>query len=116
MKVASLALRFLLELAALGALAYWGFHEFDGATAILLGIGAPLVAALVWGAFVAPKRRVRRGETLRWLVELLVFAVAAAALIEAGAVVLGIVFAVVAVVDGVVVRKLGETPALDSAG
>jgi hypothetical protein len=115
-KVASLALRFLLELAALGALAYWGFQEFDGAAAILVGIGAPLAAALVRAVFVAPKRRVRREEALRWLAELLVFGAAAAALIDAGAVVLGIAFAVVAVADGVVVRKLGETPALDSAG
>jgi hypothetical protein len=115
-KVASLALRFLLELAALGALAYWGFHEFDGATAILSGIGAPLAAAIVWGIFVAPKRRVHRGEGLRWLVELLVFGAATAALIDAGATVVGIAFAFVAVVDGIVVRRLGETPALDSAG
>jgi Protein of unknown function (DUF2568) len=115
-KVANLALRFLLELAALGALAYWGFHEFDGATAILVGIGAPLAAAIAWGTFVAPRRRVPRGEALRWLVELIVFGAAAAALIDAGAVVLGIAFAVFAVCNGVVVRKLGETPALGSAG
>jgi hypothetical protein len=115
-KVASLALRFLLELAALGALAYWGFHEFDGTTGVLVGIGAPLAAAIAWGIFVAPKRRVHRGEGLRWLVELLVFGAAAAGLIDAGATVLGIAFAFVAVVDGIVVRRLGETPALDSAG
>jgi hypothetical protein len=115
-KVASLALRFLLELAALGALAYWGFHEFDGATAVLVGIGTPLAAAIAWGIFVAPKRRVHRGEGLRWLVELLVFGAAAAGLIDAGATALGIAFAFVAVVDGIVVRRLGETPALDSAG
>jgi hypothetical protein len=115
-KVAGLALRFLLELAALGALAYWGFHEFDGAAAILVGIGAPLAAAVAWGVFVAPKRRVHRGEGLRWLVELLVFGAAAVALIDGGAVVVGIVFAVVAVADGIAVRKLGETPALDSSG
>ena len=116
MKVAGLALRFLLELAALGALAYWGFREFDGAAAILIGIGAPLAAAVLWGVFVAPKRRVRRGEGLRWLVELLVFGAAAAALIDTGAVAVGIAFAVVAVADGIVVRKLGDTPALDSSG
>jgi hypothetical protein len=115
-KVASLALRFLLELGALGALAYWGFHEFDGVAAVILGIGAPLAAATVWGIFVAPKRRVQRGEALRWLIELLVFGAATAALIAAGATVLGIAFAFVAVVDGIVVRRLGESPALDSAG
>jgi Protein of unknown function (DUF2568) len=115
-KVASLALRFLLELAALGALAYWGFHEFDGATAVLLGVGAPLAAAVLWGIFVAPKRRVHRGEGLRWFVELLVFGAATTALIAAGETALGIAFAFVAVADGIVVRRLGEAPALDSAG
>jgi hypothetical protein len=115
-KVANLVLRFLLELTALGALAYWGFHEFDGAAAIVLGLGAPLVAAAVWGLFVAPKRRVHRGEAFRWLAELLVFGAATAALVDAGAVVVAIVFALLAVGNGVAVRKLGETPAPGLAG
>ena len=58
MKAANLALRFLLEVSALVALGYWGFHAGDGdATHWILGIGAPLVAAVVWGLFVAPRRR-----------------------------------------------------------
>ena len=47
-KGANLALRFLLELCALGALGYWGFKTGGGAVAkITLSIGAPLVAAVV---------------------------------------------------------------------
>lgn len=55
LKSANLLVRFLLELCALVALAYWGFHT-EGALAIRLGLGivAPLLAALVWGTFVAP--------------------------------------------------------------
>ena len=51
-----LAIRFGLELAALAALGYWGIETGDGAvTKIVLGLGAPLVAAVLWGLFVSPK-------------------------------------------------------------
>ena len=33
----------------LAALAYWGFTVGDGAGAWVLGVGAPLLAAVVWG-------------------------------------------------------------------
>jgi hypothetical protein len=49
-KGANLALRFLLELCALGALGYWGFKTGNGTLAKRgFGVGAPLVAAVVWG-------------------------------------------------------------------
>ncbi len=55
-KGANLALRFLLELCALGLLSYWGFKTGGGLIAkILLGICAPLMAAVVWGVFVSPQ-------------------------------------------------------------
>ena len=48
--VASLALQFLLELAALAALGYWGSTSGDGTFAhVALAIAAPLLAAVVWG-------------------------------------------------------------------
>jgi hypothetical protein len=53
----TLTVRFLCELAMLAALAYWGFTVGDGAGAWVLGIGAPLMAAIIWGAWVAPKAR-----------------------------------------------------------
>lgn len=58
MKAANLVLRFLLELGALAALGYWGLHT--GSNELLhwlLGIGVPLLAAVVWGLFIAPRRR-----------------------------------------------------------
>jgi hypothetical protein len=45
----TLTVRFLCELAMLAALAYWGFTVGDGAGAWVLGVGAPLLAAVVWG-------------------------------------------------------------------
>jgi hypothetical protein len=44
----TLTVRFLCELAMLAALAYWGFRVGDGIGAWVLGVGAPLLAAVVW--------------------------------------------------------------------
>lgn len=96
---ANLALRFVLELCALAALAYWGFHTSE--TTLVrgaLGIGAPLLAAIVWGLFVAPRATVPVSSPVRLIVELLVFGAAIAGLVAAGrpgfATVLGIVYAI----------------------
>jgi hypothetical protein len=100
---ALLAVRFGLELAALAALAYWGFTEFDGVLAVLFGIGAPLAAAVIWGLFVSPKARY--GSATRQAVgEAVVFGAAVIGLFDADQPVLAIVFAAAAVVDGVLVR------------
>lgn len=53
--VANLALRFVLELAALVAVGYWGFTAFpDWLMKLLAGIGLPLVMAAAWGIFRVP--------------------------------------------------------------
>jgi len=94
---ANLALRFALELCALAALGYWGFTTDSGtAAAIALGLGAPALAAFLWGAFVAPRRMVETAPpALRLVVEVAVFAGAATALHAAGAGAAGIALAVV---------------------
>ena len=90
----TLTVRFLCELAMLAALAFWGFGVADGLWALVLGIGAPVLAAAVWGAFVAPRARWPVPAPLRVAIELVLFGVAAAALAAAGqpvaAVVLGV--------------------------
>ncbi len=84
-KTADLALRFLRELCALAALGVWGFRTGDTTlTGATLGIGAPLVAAVAWGAFVAPRARVAAPAAVRLAVELAVFATAVAALLATG--------------------------------
>lgn len=50
-------LAFLLELLALGALAWWGGSHDPLALALVLGIAAPVAAAVLWGAFAAPRAR-----------------------------------------------------------
>ena len=55
-KSVNLAVRFLLELCVLAAVGYWGFKTGSGwFLKILLGIGAPLLIAVIWGMFGAPK-------------------------------------------------------------
>lgn len=89
----NLAVRFLLELAALAALGYWGYQTGSGSfSRIALAIGAPLLAAVVWGLFVAPKATFATRGALRLGLQLLVFGAAALALANAGQTTLAIVF------------------------
>lgn len=99
-KSANLGLRFLLELCALAALGYWGFHMGKGWLArVGLGLGAPLAAALVWGAFVAPLARFSVPEPVRLGLELVVFGSGVAALYTAGRPTLAWAFALTVVVN-----------------
>ena len=100
MQALNYTVRFLLELCALAALGYWGFVTGQGvATKWLLGLGAPLLAAVAWGAFVAPKARWPAREPWRLLVEILVFGAASAGLWAAGQPLLAVVLAVVYIVN-----------------
>jgi hypothetical protein len=80
----TLTVRFLCELAMLAALAYWGFTVGDGIGAWVLGVGAPLLAAVVWGALVAPKARWPVLIPTRVVIELVLFGAAVGALAVAG--------------------------------
>lgn len=85
MRMLSLALRFLLELALLLALGVWGFTVGGGTpTKVVLGIGAPLVAAIVWGMFIAPKARRRLDDPARFTLELTLWMAGGLALLAAG--------------------------------
>ncbi len=58
----NLALRFLLELAALGAMGYWGWTQHEGPVRWRWAIGLPLVAAVLWGTFAVPNDPSRSGQ------------------------------------------------------
>jgi hypothetical protein len=99
-KGANLALRLILELCALAALGYWGLKTGGGLVAkIGHGIGAPLVAAVVWGAFVSPQAPVHLPGPLSLLLQALVFGSAAAALVSTGHRTLAVVFLVIVVIN-----------------
>ena len=102
-----LAVRFALEIAALVALGYWGVETGDGVVGVVLGIGAPLVAAVAWGTFVSPKASVKLPEPLRLAVELIIFAAATVALAAAGQTGPAIAFAAVVLVHIVLMYALG---------
>jgi hypothetical protein len=64
----------------LAGLAYWGFTTGDGALAWVLGIGAPVLAAVIWGLFVAPKAKRPVSLPVRLSIEIDLFVVTALAL------------------------------------
>ncbi len=101
--------RFCLELCAVAALGYWGFGASDSAVVQwLLGVGAPVAFAMLWGALVAPKAPRRLADPARFGLEVVVFGLAAVALADAGQSALAIAFAVVIVVNLGLMFALGQ--------
>ncbi|MGD8791110.1 MAG: YrdB family protein [Anaerolineae bacterium] len=105
----NLAVRFLLEIAALVAIGYWGFYEHTGMLKFALGIGLPLFAAAVWATFRVPGDRSASGNApvavpglVRLLLELALFALAAWALYDAGRTVLALLLSSVTMVHYIV--------------
>jgi quinol-cytochrome oxidoreductase complex cytochrome b subunit len=96
----NLAVKFVLELVALGSLAYWGANAGSGAWAVVLAIGTPLVAGILWGRFAAPQARHRLPLGPRVGFELSVFCLAALALLTASTA-LALVFAALVIINSV---------------
>jgi hypothetical protein len=101
----NLTLRFLLELAALASLGYWGWTQHDGLARWLWAIGLPLAAAILWGTFAVPNDPSRSGKApvstpgiLRLLLELVIFFAAALALIAGQQIAAGAVLAAVTII------------------
>ncbi|WP_248305628.1 YrdB family protein [Agromyces sp. H66] len=96
-------LRFLLELFAFVSLGIWGFAAFPLPwPGVLVGIGAPALAILLWGLFVSPKAVFRIDVFGKALVEIAVFSAAAIGWWMLGQPVVAVVFAVVAAVSGII--------------
>lgn len=95
LRAINLGIAFLLELCMLAALAYWGVST-GGETLgkVVLGVGAPVVAAVVWGLFLAPRATITLGQPWRALLEAVVFLAAAVALYAARQGVLALVLLV----------------------
>jgi Protein of unknown function (DUF2568) len=94
-------LAFVVELVAFATLAVWGFAMWSFPWNIVVGIGAPLVAILVWALFVSPRAVFAVHPFVRAVVELLVYASATLALWSMGLTWVGVVFGVIAVTVGV---------------
>jgi hypothetical protein len=100
LKTANLALAFLLELAVLAALGYWGLSTGVGTLArIGLGIGIPVVAVVVWALFGAPRSARRLQGVGLLILRVIFFGSAVVALVAASQPLLGILFALICVVN-----------------
>jgi hypothetical protein len=90
LKGLNVLVRFLLELCMLAAVGYWGFKTQSGwPMKVLLGIGLPVLIAVLWGLFIAPKATYSLGGTSRLLLELALLGLGAAALFASGRMNLG---------------------------
>lgn len=80
-KAVNLAMRFFLELGVLATLGYWGFTiQIDFIMKMVIGIGIPLLVAIIWSIFGAPSASVLLPEPFHLLLELVVFGSGVAAL------------------------------------
>jgi hypothetical protein len=101
----NLGVRFILELAALAAMAYWGWQQSDGILRFVLAIGVPILAAVLWGTFAVPGDRSRSGRApvpmpgiIRLALELAFFGFAVWALYDAGLVISSIGTGVIVII------------------
>lgn len=100
---------FAMELCALGAFSYWGFHMNKGwFINTVFGIGTPLLVAIFWGTFIAPKATFAVAIPIRILLQSIVFALATTALFAAGKGKLAIIFGVVVVIEMILMYSIEE--------
>ena len=94
---------FLLEIAMLISIGYWGFVE--GKTILTkysLSIFLPIVAIILWGFFAAPKSKYRLKFPLRIIFELCLFAFASILLYQTENSELAIWFGVIAFTNKII--------------
>jgi len=95
----NLALRFILEMIMLFAVAYWGWKSHLGLLRYLFSIGLPILLAVLWGVFAVPNDPSRSGKTvvktpgwIRLIMELAFFGFGAWALCWSGMSIVSYVF------------------------
>lgn len=108
MRTTNLAVKFLLELAAIAALATWGASVGHGAVALVLAIVVPLAMIGLWGQLAAPRAPHRLPLRARAPFELAIFALAAVALAIAGHAVLAVAFAAIAAVNALLLTAFQQ--------
>jgi hypothetical protein len=109
LKSINLGVRFLLELCMLVAVGYWGFKTGSGwFLKILLGIGAPLLIAVIWGMFVAPKATYPLHGFVLLALEMVLFGLGGVALSATENYVLAWGFAVIVVINRILMFVWGQ--------
>ena len=98
----NLTLRFLLELAALASMGYWGWQQRGNWLRFVLAIGIPALAAVIWGTFRVPddpgNAPVPVPGPLRLALEVAFFGFTVWALFDSGATTLGWIMAATLVI------------------
>jgi len=97
----NLAVRFILEVAGLVVLGWWGWNQAEGILRFVLAFGIPLLAAVLWGTFAVPDDPSRSAEVkvfvpgiVRLLLEFTFFAAAIWALFAMGVTTLGWIYGI----------------------
>jgi hypothetical protein len=107
MRALNLVLRFVLEVCALAALAYGGWHVPGPVwLRILAAVAFPLIAAIIWGRWVAPKASHPIPDPQRLVPEWIVFGGATVALALTGHYLLAVLLAVLAAANRAVLWSL----------
>jgi hypothetical protein len=101
----NLVLRFVLEIAALFALGYWGWTQHTGIWRFVWAIGLVGLAAVVWGTFAVPDDPSRSGKApvpvpgiLRLIIELIFFAAGVWAFYASGLPIWGIMLGILTLI------------------
>jgi hypothetical protein len=86
----------------LAAIGYWGFKANSGwAMKIIFGVGLPVLIAVVWGLFVAPKAMYPLSGVPHLALALTLLGSGAVALFASGNPTLGWVYAIILVINQV---------------
>ncbi len=102
LKGINLTVRFLLELCMLASVGYWGFTTHSGwALKILFGIGLPVLIALIWGVFMAPRSSRRLSGVPFTVMDIILLGSGAVALYASGLVNLAWIYAAVLIISEV---------------
>ena len=102
LKVLNLGVRFLLELCMLAAVAFWGFKtQNNWLLKILFGIGLPLLIAVLWGTFLAPKATHRLSGVPFFALELILFSTGAFSLFANGTPTIGWVYTITLIINAI---------------
>ena len=119
MATASLAVRSIVELIGIGALAYWGSQvSYTGGARLALALAAPLALIAVWATVVAPNAASGLSQPQKDAIGTLLLLVAAAALGVAGQREAAVVFGTVVLLNWglLVFFGQGASEALRAAG
>ena len=120
MVIANLAIRFLVELIGVGALAWSAYQApLDGLARIVVTLGAPLVLVVVWAVIVAPNARNALSQLQRDAVGTGLLVLVALAIAVAGEPVAATVFGAVVIINwvlGIVFREAAEDEIRSIAG